>query len=247
MQISNLCYAIFGLTTVSPWMVNSGFIAGKEKTLIIDSGSNYLSAKTIFGYARAVRPENKLILINTEPHFDHIGGNCFFKERDIEIYGHNRIKRSNAEFTELKKYYNKTVLNEVRRSNHEEELVFQNTNIANPEIGITGDFTMDLGGITAEIFLTPGHTDMNLSVYVPDEGVLYCGDVIVTDYIPNLEDGHISDWKQWILSIDKILDHSPKILVSGHGEILEGESIKEEALRIKDILKQAIESGGPPC
>jgi metal-dependent hydrolase (beta-lactamase superfamily II) len=29
----------------------------------------------------------------TEPHFDHIGGNCFFKEKEINIFGHKDICR----------------------------------------------------------------------------------------------------------------------------------------------------------
>ena len=91
MKISEHCYIISGLSVEPPWSVNSGFIVGGHSTLIVDTGSNYLSAQTIYGYASCVKPDNKLIVINTEPHFDHIGGNCFFREKNIDIFAFGRI------------------------------------------------------------------------------------------------------------------------------------------------------------
>ena len=78
MKISQHCYLISGLSVEPPWTVNAGFIVGRHTTLIVDTGSNYLSAQTIYGYALCAKPGNKLIVVNTEPHFDHIGGNSFF-------------------------------------------------------------------------------------------------------------------------------------------------------------------------
>ncbi len=247
MKISNRCYVIYGLTTIPPWMVNSGFIVGDEKTLIVDCGSNYLSAKTIYGYAKAAKPGNELIAINTEPHFDHIGGNCFFDEMGVDIYGHHKIKRTDEVLAEVKKEFNKTITSELRKRKNEEEIVFYKTKVINPNTGISSNTTLDLGGTTAEIFLTPGHTKMNLSVYIKEEAVLFCGDAIVNDYIPNLEDGGKDDWEQWLMSIEKIQKIAPEIIVSGHGEILTGDKIADEIERTKSILNSAIVSGSPPA
>ena len=245
MQISKRCYVIYGLSTIPPWMVNSGFIIGDEKTLIVDCGSNYLSAKTIYGYAKAVKPDNELIAINTEPHFDHIGGNCFFKEMGVDIYGHSKINRRDEELEETKKEYGKSITNELRKNKKEEEVVFYNTTVVNPNIGISSNTIIDLGGINAEIILTPGHTKMNLSIYIAYEKVLYCGDTLVTDYLPNLEDGGVSDWKEWLASIEQIKNIPPGVIVPGHGEIMKGDKIKTEITRISSILNSAIEKGNP--
>ncbi len=246
MKISERCYVIYGLTTMPPWMVNSGFIVGNEKTLIVDCGSNYLSAKTIYGYAKAAKPDNELIAINTEPHFDHIGGNCFFNEMGIDIYGHSDINRPENIIEEVKKEYSKTILSEARKDKNEEDLVFYNTEVVNPNIGISSNIEIDLGGVTAEVILTPGHTKMNLSVLVKNEKVLYCGDTIVTDYIPNLEDGGIDDWKDWLLSLEKTENLSPEIIIPGHGEVMSGDNIISEIDRMKSILNLAIDNDQPP-
>lgn len=51
-------------------------------TLIVDTGGNTLAAQTIHGYGCAARPANKLRAINTEKHFDHIGGDCRVQRSD---------------------------------------------------------------------------------------------------------------------------------------------------------------------
>lgn len=80
MRISKSCYAVTGLACEAPWTVNAGFIAGPKRTLIVDTGATTLSARTIQGYAQAVSPANELMVINTERHLDHIGGNFYFRE-----------------------------------------------------------------------------------------------------------------------------------------------------------------------
>lgn len=96
MKISNRCYAVTGLGYSAPWCVNAGFIAGDATTLVVDTGGNRLAAATIHGYAEATRPGNELLVINTEKHFDHIGGNSFFRRRGIDIWGHAAIRRTEA-------------------------------------------------------------------------------------------------------------------------------------------------------
>jgi glyoxylase-like metal-dependent hydrolase (beta-lactamase superfamily II) len=96
-RISERCYAVTGLAYTLPWVVNAGFIVGDEETLIVDTGANTLAAATIHGYATAVRPDNRLSVVNTEKHFDHIGGNGFFPELEAPIHGHPGIARTAAE------------------------------------------------------------------------------------------------------------------------------------------------------
>ena len=240
MKISDKCYVIYGLTTLPPWTVNSGFIVGDNKTLVIDCGSNYLSAQTIYGYAKSVKPQNEIIALNTEPHLDHLGGNCFFNEIGIDIYGHYKINRLENELKAVKSAYAECIVDTIRQQNNEEEFVFSKTKIVNPNKKINSDCFIDLGGLFVKIILTPGHTQMNISVYVEEEKILFCGDVVVNEYIPNIEDGNKDDWQAWKQSLDKIKKLSPEIIVSGHGEILKGEKIKTEIQRIEDYLTAAI-------
>ncbi|MBU1099443.1 MAG: MBL fold metallo-hydrolase [Bacteroidetes bacterium] len=247
MKISSSCYAIHGLFTLSPWVVNSGFIVGESKTLIVDAGANYLSAQTIFGYATSAREENELFLVNTEPHFDHIGGNCYFSEKGIPIYGHEGINRTSEEFYGLAEEFNKTITSSKRREAREEQTLFVNTHPVNPNHKISAlRTTLDLGNKIIEIILTPGHSPQNLMVFVPSENVIYSGDTIIEGYIPNMEDSTVEGWKNWMKSLNIIEELDPGILVPGHGKVLRGNEITKQIELTKEYLIAGIESGKAP-
>ncbi len=234
MKISKNCFAVTGLYFYTPWTVNTGFIAGNARTLFIDSGANYLSAQTIYGYGASVKGSNDFILINTEKHFDHIGGNCYFAEKHIPIYGHSKIQRSQKDFNEMILSENDRV-DEIKRKNNKEALIpFRDTKIVNPDWHFTSDFNIDLGNIQAKILLTPGHTETNISVYCPSDKVLYCGDCVLRDFLPNTSEGDIN---QWIASLEKIETLGCEIIVPGHGNVIIGkENIAKEINRIKKYI-----------
>jgi glyoxylase-like metal-dependent hydrolase (beta-lactamase superfamily II) len=247
MKLTNNCYAVTGLYFVPPWNVNAGFVVGKQNTLIVDSGSNLVSAQTIYGYANSVRPENELLLINTEKHLDHIGGNGYFSEKGVSIYGHSSINRNQNEFSVMLDEINLGISNTVRRNNREEEIGFKNTIIVNPDKKFDHEFKIDLGGICVQVILTPGHTKSNISVFQESEKVIYCGDCILPEFIPNLEEGNIPEWKLWLESLIKIQSLDPEIVVPGHGNVIAGKpNIESEIERIKHIITTAIKNNRTP-
>lgn len=247
MKISEHCYLVAGLGVEPPWAVNSGFVVGDHTTLIIDTGSNYLSAQTIHGYAQCVAPANELIVVNTEPHFDHIGGNCYFQENGIRIYAHPLARRTDEEFCRNKQEFNDTIPNGTRRNNNEAEVFFYNTRLANPTNSITAGEQFDLGGAVVSVHETPGHTPANISLFVAEDRVLFCGDAIVTGYMPNLEAGNVLFWQTWLQSLTAIVDLSPEIIITGHGYSIRGAgNIRTEVDRIRNILETAISRGIAP-
>lgn len=51
------------------------------------------------------------------------------------------------------------------------------------------------GGIEVSILLTPGHTDTNLCVHLPGDEIVFTGDTVVSEFISNLEEGNVSQWR----------------------------------------------------
>jgi Zn-dependent hydrolases, including glyoxylases len=244
MKISNNCYAVLGLGYIPPWSVNAGFITGAVHTLIVDTGPAYFTAQTILGYAAAIKPSNKIAAINTEKHLDHIGGNSFLRDKEIDIYGHFKINRNANDLEPDLVYYNQCIIDAERKAAREENIFFADTKIVNPNVKITGNTELDLGdGIKAQIILTPGHTETNLSVYEPETNVLYCGDCIVNRYLPNLADGNETAWNNWLASLDIIEQLNPDFVVPGHGDVLNPYSLKNEINRMRTILSSAIKRG----
>jgi cyclase len=246
MHLSNRCYAVTGLGYSTPWFVNAGFVVGDDLTLIVDTGANAAAAQTIHGYACTVKPANPLRVINTEKHFDHIGGNSFFHERGIDIFGHAAIARTSEEFQAEIKEFNSAITNEVRRLHKEASVFFASTSLCNPTHHIDHDATFNLGNCTVQILLTPGHTATNVSVWIPEDSVLFTGDCLIRGYLPNLDAGTPADWQTWLHSIDKIQKLNPALVVPGHGAVASGHDVQIILDTVRNVLFEAIEKGHSP-
>jgi glyoxylase-like metal-dependent hydrolase (beta-lactamase superfamily II) len=245
-KLTDHCYAVTGLGYSVPWCVNAGFIVGDEMTLVVDTGGNRLAAQTIHGYASAARPGNKLRVINTEKHFDHIGGNGFFREQGIDAWGHAGIARTAEEFQAEIAEFNDAIPDPVRRARHEAQAFFYQTHLTNPNCPIHSDTTFDLGSLKVETLLTPGHTQTNLSVWVAQEGVLFSGDCMVREYLPNLDAGSKADWRQWLESLNRIERLKPAFVVGGHGPVSRGDEIPAALESMRKVLREAIARGCSP-
>jgi len=246
MRLSEHSYAVTGLGYSSPWCVNAGFITGDGLTLVVDTGGNRLAAQTIHGYATAARPGNKIQAINTEKHFDHIGGNGYFRELGIEVWSHAAAARTQGEFEAEMAEFNDAIPDRVRRARMETRAFFHGTNLVNPNCRIESERSFDLGRLTVEILFTPGHTATNLSVWVPDDGVLFTGDCIVREYLPNLDAGGAPEWQQWLESLDRIERLGPNVVVGGHGPVSRGDEIPMAIESVRGVLQEAISRGCSP-
>jgi glyoxylase-like metal-dependent hydrolase (beta-lactamase superfamily II) len=246
MRLSDRCYAVTGLGYLTPWCVNAGFVVGDDLTLVIDTGGNRLAAQTIHGYASAARPANRLRVINTEKHFDHIGGNGFFRELGIDVWGHAGIARTHNEFGAEIAEFNAAIPHPARRARLEAQAFFYRTDLANPNCPLHNDTTFELGGCSVRILLTPGHTTTNLSVWVPEDGVLYAGDCVIREYLPNLDAGNSTDWQRWIDSLDRLEALRPRFVVGGHGPVSRDNEIPAAINVVRKVLSDSIARGFSP-
>ena len=243
MRLSNRCYAVTGLGYSTPWCVNAGFVAGDNLTLVVDTGANALAAQTIHGYASAAKQGNQMRVINTEKHFDHIGGNGFFRDHGIDVWGHVGIVRTADEFQSEIAEFNDAIPNRARRGCGEARAFFHGTRPVNPNCQIHSDTQFDLGGCTVEILLTPGHTLTNLSVWAPEERVLFTGDCLISEYLPNLDAGTRTDWQVWLESLKRLEALKPAIVVAGHGPVVQGDEVPMMVDSVRRVLMESIARG----
>ncbi len=246
MRVSDHCYAVTGLAYSAPWFVNAGFVAGDSRTLIVDSGGNAAAGKTVFGYALAARPGNMLLAVNTERHFDHIGGNGVLREHGLDVWGHPDISRTAAEFDDEIAEFNTLIPNHARRARGEAREFFRGTGVTLPNRRIEAEMRFDLGGCDAQILLTPGHTKSNVCVWVPSDGLLFSGDTLVNGYLPNLEAGGPPEWRLWLESLTGLRKLDPECVVPGHGPVARALEIAAMFDKVARVLQTAIKEGHAP-
>ena len=178
-----------------------------------------------------------------EKHFDHVGGNGYFRDLGIDVYGHAENYRTAEEFVAEIAEFNDAIPDGLRRQRQEAHAFFHRTELTAPNRKILKETIFDLGGLTAEVLLTPGHTPTNLSIWIPQECVLYAGDCIVSQYRPNLEAGVSEDWRQWLASLDRIEALHPAFVLGGHGDLLSAAELTATIDIIRNDLREAIRRG----
>lgn len=193
-----------------------------------------------------MRPNNRLAVINTERHFDHVGGNSYFRDRGIDVYGQAELRRTEDEFRAEIDEFNSLIANPLRKARREAAAFYAGTRLENPNCPIAENTNLDLGDCQIEVILTPGHTPTNLSVWVPRDGVLFCGDCLINRYLPNLDAGSAADWHKWLLSLDRIEQLKPSVIMPGHGPISTGEDVGRLIESVRGVLEQAIADGFSP-
>jgi glyoxylase-like metal-dependent hydrolase (beta-lactamase superfamily II) len=173
-------------------------------------------------------------------------GNGYFRQRGIDVYGHASIRRSEDEFRAERADFREAISNPARRARGVEAAFYCGTGLANPNVPITADMALDLGDCIAEILLTPGHTATNVSVFVPSDGVLFCGDCLANEYLPNLDCGSKLDWQQWLVSLERIDKLKPGVILPGHGPPAAGEDAGRLIERVRHEVQRSIAAGRSP-
>ena len=91
-----------------------------------------------------------------------------------------------------------------------------------PTITFTGKMTLWLGKLEVQLLqLGRGHTKGDTVVWLPQERILFSGDLVEFDATPYAGDAYFSDWPQ---TLDNIAALKPAKLVPGRGPALETEA-----------------------
>lgn len=83
----------------------------------------------------------------------------------------------------------------------------------------------------------PGHTDSDLILYLPDDKILFTGDLIFNECHPYVAHGDITKWKAWLDHMDSL---EVGTIMPGHGQIGTEDLIDQMKTYLED-LEQAAE------
>ena len=186
-------------------------IRGKEHTFVIDTfcGPEYMEE---IDKIMTLSAENTLV-VNTHFHWDHIWGNCFFKDKIIIAHKscHALIKEQwqNMAAENAKHLTIKTKM-------YLPNLLFDNT-LSFPEDDI-------------EIFYSPGHTKDCITIYDSKDNYLYVGDNMEKPKI-FVESPDINSYIDTLRKYQKY--HSDKIF-AGHTLFLNNDDIEHTIVMLSE-------------
>jgi cyclase len=241
---------------------NGGFLAGKDGALLIEGFISAAGAAFQMDALRMVSQVPVKGALDTHYHYDHSSGNAFFGANGIPLWAHaNTAKRivesygamQGADRAALLSPLEKAVKDaktEAARKHREDYLAHVTTvfNVSNSTVLALPNrpieqsklpMKVDLGGITAVIENYPGHSGTDMIVRVPEQNVVYAGDLLFSGMYPVTFDTQatVSGWRQTLktfASWDK-----DTVFVPGHGPICGQEGVALSRALFDDIEDQA--------
>ena len=100
--------------------------------------------------------------------------------------------------------------------------------------------TIDLGNRTVELrYLGRGHTSGDLVVWLPDDRILFAGDLVEAQAAPYMGDGHIGDWST--TTLDNVKGLGAQHLVGGRGDVVHGEAVEKAIEDTRAFLRTTLD------
>lgn len=166
-------------------------------------------------------------VVNTHYHADHTYGTCYFKH--ARVIGH-RICR------DLLGTKGREALDRARRSSRE----MSEIDLVLPDVVFDeGILKLHMGGITLQMWHTPGHSPDSIVCLVEEERILFAADTLMP--IPFFSDG---SWDDFVATLESLLPHTFENVVQGHGEVILRGEVKEkieEDLKYLSLLRKKVE------
>lgn len=110
-----------------------------------------------------------------------------------------------------------------------------------PTITFEDKLTLNRGARTIEVrYLGRGHTSGDIVVYLPKEGVVVAGDLVIwpVPYVGSNQ-SHIGDWG---ITLENLIALHPTIIIPGHGPVLHDDSYVRLMVRLFASIRQQVEA-----
>ncbi|MGE7910601.1 MBL fold metallo-hydrolase [Lysinibacillus xylanilyticus] len=234
-------------------VANAGFVDLGDKVIVFDTFNTQQASEDLRLIAEKITNQTVKLVVNSHWHGDHIRGNQTFKDtiiisseityskiRDVHP---SRFSKQKNDIQGLKEYihslkeqlhqtndptiqYQINSLNELKESLPTLELVLPNQ-ILNNELTIQGTKR------SAKLFtLGGGHSYCDAMLYIPDEKVIFMGDLLFVNCHPTFFEE--SDPVKWSDILKKIERLDIDVAVPGHGPT----GIKEDISKIINYISE---------
>jgi len=262
-KIGNGLYATIsdpskGLTTIC----NGGFLAGKDGALLIEGFTTPAGASFQMDALRMVTQVPVKAALDTHYHFDHSMGNAFYGANGVPVWAHAAVAQRIVEsYSPMQGAEKAAVLGPFEKRMQDAKLDADRQHAQSDLNALTGIFqianssvlalpnhpldpaklpmTIDLGGLTAVLESYPGHSGTDVIVRVPEQNVVYTGDLLFSGWYPVTVDDKatISGWRATLAKFAAFDKNT--LFVPGHGQLCGQEGITAIREVFDDIAAQA--------
>jgi glyoxylase-like metal-dependent hydrolase (beta-lactamase superfamily II) len=191
------------------YMSNAGFVETSDGVVVFDALGTPALGRAMVVAIRKVTPQPIRRVVVSHYHADHIYGLQELKATGAEIW----VRREAQQYLTSGQASDRL----AQRRNDLFPWVDENTRIVPPDVWLDGDAAFRMGGLTFELVYSGGaHSPEDLMMYVVEDRLLYCGDLIFAGRLPYVGN---ADSGGWLKAMDRMIGLKPAVVVPGHGPI----------------------------
>jgi 2-aminobenzoylacetyl-CoA thioesterase len=206
-------------------------LEGEKRSLIVSAGMSYLApivARQIQTFGIDERRIEKLLILHS--HFDHVGLVPFFTRRypGLEVYASGRaweVLRTPRAIETINAFSVGVAEKMGFGGCVSEEDMRWRTDLTGT--AISEGAVIDLGGMTVEILLTPGHSSCSVAAYVPELRALFPSDAGGIPYRDEIIPSGNSNFTQYQQSLEKLKRLKCDLLCADHYGYVTGQEAAE--------------------
>jgi len=207
---------------------NAGLIVGPESCVVIDAHFAPSMTRAFREEIRRVTDKPVRMLITTHHHVDHTMGNALFPEAQIISHGNARREQQRV---------GKSVFERLRPLIPGLVAEAEGSELRLPDLTFDGKLELYLDGRTLRlIHFGPAHTIGDTLVLLPEERLLFAGDVSFHYVTPLAFEGHIGSW---LHRCDEVEAMDVDAIVPGHGPVGGKAEVREMRGYLQSIREQA--------
>lgn len=213
---------------------NAGLVVGDGGvSVLVDTAATEARARRLRAEVLRVAGTPPRTLVNTHFHGDHTFGNHLFPE--AVVFAHERTRSHMAAAG-------------LHLTSLWPEVCWGDIELALPEVTYRDALTVHAGGVRVELLhLGPAaHTTNDTAVWLPEQRVLFTGDVVMSGVTPFCLMGSVGGS---LAALDRMRRLDPLVVVPGHGPVGGPELFDaDEAYfrRLRDLARQGVADGVSP-
>jgi len=203
---------------------NAGFVVTREGVVVYDALGTPPLGEAMLTAIRKVTALPIRRVIVSHYHADHVYGLPALKDAGAEIWAH---RLGEAYFT--------SGIADDRLAQRRRDLapwVDERTRVLRPDVWLEGDTDFRLGGLTFRVIFAGGaHTPEDVMLYVPEDRLLFAGDLIFAGRVPFVGN---ADSRGWLAAMDRMIALKPRVVVPGHGPV--SRDVERDLATTRDYL-----------
>lgn len=245
-EVSARCWAVVNTRNLI-CDANSGFVKAGEG-LVVDTQADLGHAEEMRRHFGQVWERPPGTVVNTHEDIDHVAGNQLFGDAEIIAQQLTAEHMASADkVCRLQKAMGSAPgrlgLRVAAPGLHgvgrylAEHYDFTGVEPTKAQTTFAERLDLDLDGLRAElIHVGPAHSRGDTIVHVPEERVVFAGDVVFCEVAPM---GWEGTHEGWIAALDLIESLEPEAIVPGHGPVCTVEDMNEMRAYMQRVRSQA--------